>query len=86
MKLVKKAAAAVGAAVAVFCCAAPASADPGTDPCELAVAFLCPFMPVAPNLDHDIDLTQSPATINGTLVPQLPPSNPNTVQQTPPGS
>ena len=37
--------------------AAPASADPGDNPCELAINFLCRFVPVAPGLDHDIDLT-----------------------------
>jgi hypothetical protein len=46
--------------------AAPASADPGGNPCELAVTFLCQFVPVAPDLDHDIDLTQ-----------QQPPADPN---------
>ncbi|TAM65219.1 fibronectin-binding protein [Mycobacterium sp.] len=78
MKIVKKAVmAAIGAAVAALCCTAPAGADPANDPCELAVTFLCKFMPVAPNLDHDIDLTQGPATINGVSVPQLPASNPS---------
>jgi len=38
--------------------AAPASAEPGDSPCELAVTFLCKFVPVAPDLDHDLDLTQ----------------------------
>jgi len=88
MKIVKKAVvAAVGAGVAAVCCACPASADPGTDPCELPETFLCKFVPTLPNLDHDIDLTQGPATINGTAVPQLPAVNPNTVGGAPsPGS
>jgi hypothetical protein len=38
--------------------AAPATADPGDNPCELAVTFLCRFVPIAPDLDPDIDLTQ----------------------------
>jgi hypothetical protein len=38
--------------------AAPAAADPGDNPCELAINFLCRFVPNAPDLDHDIDLTQ----------------------------
>jgi hypothetical protein len=38
--------------------AAPATADPGDNPCELAITFLCRFVPIAPDLDHDIDLTQ----------------------------
>ena len=40
--------------------AVPANADPGDNPCELAINFLCRFVPVAPDLDHDIDLTQQP--------------------------
>ncbi|MDT7732281.1 MAG: hypothetical protein QOK45_2534, partial [Mycobacterium sp.] len=27
--------------------AAPASADPGDNPCELAVTFVCRFVPIA---------------------------------------
>jgi hypothetical protein len=38
--------------------AAPATAEPGDNPCELAVNFLCQFVPIAPDLDHDVDLTQ----------------------------
>lgn len=44
---------------------APAIADPSEDPCQLAVSFLCRFVPVAPELDGDVDLTQ-----------QLPPIGP----------
>jgi len=88
MKIVEKAAvagvAAVGAAVAAFCCAPQAGADRGNDPCELAIPLLCKFMPVAPDLDHDIDLTQNSATINGTPVPRLPASNPTTAEAAPP--
>lgn len=35
----------------------PAVADPADDPCGLAVTFLCRFIPAAPDLDHDLDLT-----------------------------
>ena len=45
---------------------APATAEPGDNPCELAVDFLCRFVPIAPDLDHDVDLTQ-----------QQPPADPN---------
>jgi hypothetical protein len=38
--------------------AAPATADPGDNPCELAINFVCRFVPIAPDLDNDIDLTQ----------------------------
>lgn len=74
----------VGAALAALVCAGPAGADPGSDPCELAVTFLCRFMPIAPNLDHDVDLTQSSATINGTAVPQIPASDPHAGVTAPP--
>jgi hypothetical protein len=45
---------------------APATAEPGDNPCELAVNFLCRFVPIAPDLDHNVDLTQ-----------QQPPADPN---------
>ncbi|MGH3644802.1 MAG: fibronectin-binding protein [Mycobacterium sp.] len=35
-----------------------AAADPGDDPCTLAVSFLCRFVPMAPSLDGDVDLTK----------------------------
>ncbi|WP_197378915.1 fibronectin-binding protein [Mycolicibacterium mengxianglii] len=37
--------------------AAPAPAEPGMPPCELALSFLCGMLPAMPQLDHDIDLT-----------------------------
>jgi hypothetical protein len=46
--------------------ATPATAEPGDNPCELAITFLCQFVPLAPGLDHDVDLTQ-----------QQPPADPN---------
>lgn len=54
---------AVGAAVLA---AAPASADPADNPCEFAVNYFCKFIPIAPELEGDVDLTQ-----------QLPPADPN---------
>ncbi len=58
--------------------AAPAGAQPGDDPCELAVTFLCRFVPVAPDLDHDVDLTQQlpAADPNAPLPESLPPADP----------
>ena len=38
--------------------ATTASAEPGDNPCELAVTFLCRFVPVAPDLEDNVDLTQ----------------------------
>jgi hypothetical protein len=46
--------------------AAPATAEPGDNPCELAVNFVCRFVPIAPDLEGDVDLTQ-----------QQPPADPN---------
>ena len=57
--------------------AAPAHADPGDNPCELAINFLCQFVPVAPDLDHDIDLTQQqPVDPNAPPPESLPVVNP----------
>jgi hypothetical protein len=44
---------------------APASAAPH-NPCDLAVSFFCRFVPIAPDLDGDIDLST-----------QLPPAPPD---------
>ena len=38
--------------------ASPANADPDDSPCELAISYFCRFVPVAPDLDRDLDLTQ----------------------------
>ncbi|MCV7283631.1 fibronectin-binding protein [Mycolicibacterium flavescens] len=59
--------------------AAPAGAQPGgPPPCELALAFLCRYIPMAPELDHDIDLTQQqpPADPNAPLPEMRPPADP----------
>jgi hypothetical protein len=47
-----------GATSAVLMPPAAAVADPAGDPCGLAVSFLCRFMPMAPTLDGDVDLTK----------------------------
>jgi hypothetical protein len=58
--------AAVSALAAAVFLAGPAGAEPGDNPCELAVTFLCKFVPIAPDLEGDVDLTQ-----------QQPPVDPN---------
>jgi len=45
--------------------AIPSAADPSDDPCSLAVTFFCRFVPMAPDLVGDVDLTK-----------QLPPADP----------
>ena len=53
---------------------AVATADPSDDPCPLAMAFVYRFVPIAPNLEGDIDLTQQhPPTDPNTPMPDLPP-------------
>jgi hypothetical protein len=70
----------IGAAAALAAAtflAVPASADPGGSPCELAINFLCRFIPVAPDLDHDIDLTQQqPVDPNGPPPDSVPAVDP----------
>jgi hypothetical protein len=68
-------ASAVGAAVFL---AAPASAQPGDNPCDLAVNFFCRFVPIAPDLEDDVDLTQlqPPVDPNAPLPESLPPLDP----------
>lgn len=63
---------AVGLSALTVGVAAPAGAAPGQDPCPLAVSLLCNFVPIAPDLDHSIDLTENPGTIAGQPVPQMP--------------
>ena len=57
---------AVAALTAGLLLAAPATADPGDNPCEFAVSYFCRFVPIAPDLEGDVDLTQ-----------QQPPLDPN---------
>ena len=70
--------AATAALTAGVLLAAPATAEPGDNPCELAVSFLCQFVPLAPGLDHDVDLTQQqpPADPNAPPPDSLPPVDP----------
>jgi hypothetical protein len=57
--------------------AIPASADPGDNPCEFAVSFVCKFVPIAPDLEDDIDLTQQqPVDPNAPPPESLPVADP----------
>ena len=58
-----------------FLLSAPEIADPSEHPCQLAVTFLCRFVPIAPELDGDIDLTkqQPPADPAAPAPDTLPP-------------
>ena len=57
---------------------APAAAEPGENPCELALSFVCHFVPIAPDLDQDVDLTQQLSPDGPAIPPSdpLPPTNP----------
>ncbi|MGU3500938.1 fibronectin-binding protein [Mycobacterium sp. C31M] len=49
----------------------PEGTDHAEDPCALAVSLLCRFMPIAPDLEGDVDYTQQlPAGANTVLVPE----------------
>jgi hypothetical protein len=51
-----------GVFVAQTVSAVPSLAGPSDDPCPLQMALICRFLPAAPDLDGDIDLsTQPPA-------------------------
>lgn len=54
---------------------APVAAQPSDNPCTLAASFLCRFVPIAPDLDGDVDLTKDqPAA---ALAPEsAPPADP----------
>jgi len=49
---------ATSAMAAAACFAAPASADAGDNPCEFAINYFCKFIPIAPDHEGDVDLTQ----------------------------
>jgi hypothetical protein len=66
-----------GVVVAALMLPATATADPADDPCTLMASFLCRFVPIAPDLDGDVDLTtQLPATEPATPPAEsLPPAD-----------
>jgi hypothetical protein len=47
-----------GAVIAGTLAVPSATADPSDDPCALAISFFCRFVPIAPELDGDVDLTK----------------------------
>jgi hypothetical protein len=57
--------------------AIPSGADPSDDPCPLAMSLICRFIPTAPNLDGDVDLTkqQPPADPAAPPPDSLPPAD-----------
>jgi hypothetical protein len=79
MSVITKMTAAVASALAAaIFLAVPASAEPGENPCEFAINYFCKFMPIAPDLEGDVDLTQQqpPADPNAPPAESLPVVNP----------
>jgi hypothetical protein len=58
--------------------ATPADADPGGDPCRFGISLVCAFLPIAPDLDGDVDLTKQLPAANSAApqISSLPPVNP----------
>jgi hypothetical protein len=69
--------ASIGLATVSLIMPASADADPVGDPCSLAIVLFYRLLPIAPDLDHDVDLTtQYPATDPGDPGPEsLPPAD-----------
>jgi hypothetical protein len=69
--------AAVGACGVAVALAVPAGAQPDRPPCDLALSFVCNIIPMAPDLDHNVDLsTQVPVDPNAPNPELLPPLDP----------
>ena len=56
--------------------AAPSRAEPAAPSCGLDLALLCAMVPMFPNLDHDVDLTQTPDGLDGLVAPAPVPTSP----------
>jgi hypothetical protein len=78
--LTKSLIAAVSAVGAAVLLAVPAGADPGDNPCEFSISFVCRFVPIAPELEGDVDLTQQGPPVGPlVLAPEsAPPVDPCT--------
>jgi hypothetical protein len=78
MSVWKKAAIiALGAVTTGLPVAGPAGADP--DPCRGVASFICRMVPIAPDLDHDVDLTQDPNGLTDGGAGQSAPDQPGAV-------
>jgi hypothetical protein len=65
MSVLKKAAIiALGTVTTGLYLAIPAGADPGDDPCRAIAIPICRLVPIMPDLDNDVDLTQNPDGLN----------------------
>ncbi|MDW5610716.1 MULTISPECIES: fibronectin-binding protein [Mycolicibacterium] len=77
LRIRRRVGAAIGAGALGFVIASPPAslAEPVENPCQLAVTFLCHFVPIAPEWEGDIDLTQN--------MPAADPSVPLPEERTP---
>jgi hypothetical protein len=66
--------AAAAALTAALFLATPAAAEPGDNPCEFAINYFCKFLPIAPNLEGDVDLTQQQPVDPNALPPESLPA------------
>jgi hypothetical protein len=81
MSFVRTAAIAVlGTVMTGLYLAAPAGADPGNDPCRSTFIPICRMLPIMPDLDHDIDLSQDPNGLTDGAGGQSAVTQPNTTQ------
>jgi hypothetical protein len=65
MSVLKKAAIiALGTVTTGLYLAIPAGANPSDDPCRAIAIPICRLVPIVPDLDHDVDLTQNPDGLN----------------------
>jgi len=53
-----------GAVATAISLSAPAEAGPNPGPCGFTIIPICSMIPVLPDLDHDVDLTQDPNGLN----------------------
>jgi hypothetical protein len=81
MSTLKKAAIILlGTPATVLYLAVPAGADPDYDPCRTNVLPICRLVPIMPDLDHDIDLSQ-PDTLTDGQDGQIAGNQPGTGSQ-----
>jgi hypothetical protein len=63
-----------GAVATAISLSARAEAGPNPGPCGFTLIPICLMIPVMPDLDHDVDLTQDPNGLNGRATGDLAPA------------
>lgn len=67
----------LGALIVVSVITAGGASAQREDPCDLAVTFICRLIPMAPDLDEDLDLTQNPPPVEPARPSDLGPTQAN---------